>query len=153
MVAQRKRGRKIFWQTSASIANGITQKGQNVPPRLCECNFQTRKLNRCGRARFQFGQPLGEQGFQLDERGRESLNAFLEFVGGHAVVSMHAVEGSFVDFDFVDSVGLGRFGRKLARQITLRGFELAEQLRRDGEQVASCKAPVISPICCGNSRP
>jgi hypothetical protein len=36
-----------------------------------------------------------------------------------------------------DGQRLGGFGVELARQVALGGFELGQQLRRDGEQVAA----------------
>jgi hypothetical protein len=85
---------------------------------------------------LKFGKALGQQVFELDQRGGEAFNAFLELVGGHAVGGVHGVKRCLVHSIFRCS-GLGRFGIELARQVGFGCFKLGKQLRGDGEQVAA----------------
>src|SRR4051794_13106154 len=65
------------------------------------------ELDGRGSARFQFSQALGEQGFELDQGGREALDAFAQLVVGHAVFSVRSLEGGLIHGYPIDFHGLG----------------------------------------------
>jgi len=81
MVAQCNSAKVIFWQASASIAHKLpsrlTQKGQKAVSEGPKCPRPLRDpyansgfVLYGGRlALLQFGEPLGEQAFELDQRG------------------------------------------------------------------------------------
>jgi len=63
-------------------------------------------------AGFQLGEALASSVSSLT-RLRRSLDAFLEFVVGHAIGGVHSLEGGLVDDDSVDCQALGVFGSSL----------------------------------------
>jgi hypothetical protein len=49
--------------------------------------------------RFELRQPFGQKRFQLDQRGGEAFDAFLQFVVGHVIGSVHAIECRLIHVD------------------------------------------------------
>src|ERR1035441_2736547 len=105
---------KTSWTTTSPAAGSPSGRAiyalNSCPSAACKvtyslistpCCFQY-PLHGCSGAGFQFGQALGKQRLQLDQRGREAFNAFLQLVGGHAVGGVHPVERRLVHDDLFD---------------------------------------------------